>query len=514
MKAWFNKLMGTYLSTKHKKLMEVRSEPFKTQKAVLLDLLEHAAKTEYGRKHGFDHIRKISDYRRQVPLTDYEALKESINRMMYGASDILWPGQIHWYAKSSGTTSARSKFIPISNENLKGCHHKSSWDALALLYNTLPDAPVFHRKSLVMGGSLSVFEGCPDTTYGDISGIMLQHMPAVGRPFFTPDFETALLDNWDEKIERMVQRCSIEDLGFFGGVPTWIIVLFKRILEVTGKENMLEVWPNLQAYTHGGVGFKPYKETFEAFIPSKSFVYQEVYNASEGFFAAQDQRGTDDMLLLLDNGMFYEFLPLAEIDSKTPITVPLKDVETEVVYALIISTTSGLWRYMPGDTVRFTSLDPHRIQVVGRTQQFINAFGEEVMIDNAEKAMSIACSDHGALVSDYTVAPVFLDGARKGRHHWVVEFSKAPENIEKFTETLDKKLQLVNSDYEAKRSFDLALEQLVVQVAPDGTFNKWLASKRKLGGQHKVPRLCGDRRYIDDIIELLKTPNGAENGKV
>jgi len=514
MKAWFNKLMGTYLSTKHKKLMEVRNEPYKTQKVILRNLLETAARTEYGRRYGFGSIRKVSEYRQEVPLTDYEDLKDSINRMMYGAKDVLWPGQVHWFAKSSGTTSARSKFIPIPNENLKGCHHKSSWDALALLYHILPDAPVFHRKSLVMGGSLSVFEGCPDTTYGDISGIMLQHMPAVGRPFFTPDFETALLDDWELKIERMVERCVPEDLGFFGGVPTWLIVLFKRILEVTGKENMLEVWPNLQAYTHGGVGFKPYRETFEKFIPSPSFVYQEVYNATEGFFAAQDQLGTDDMLLLLDNGMFYEFLPLSELNSESPKVLPLKDVETHVVYALVISTSAGLWRYMPGDTIRFTSLSPHRIQVVGRTQQFINAFGEEVMIDNAEKALASACRDHRALVADFTIAPVFLDGARKGRHHWLVEFSKAPDNLEAFAETLDKSLQSVNSDYEAKRSYDLALEQLELQVAPSGTFNNWLASKHKLGGQHKVPRLCNDRRYIDEIIELLKTHDHGSNGEI
>jgi len=513
MKAWFNKLMGTYLSTKYNKLMEVRNEPIRTQKAILRQLLEYASKTEYGQEHGFGTIRKISEYRQQVPLSDYEKLKDSINRMMYGAHDVLWPGQVHWFAKSSGTTSARSKFIPIPNVNLKGCHHKSSWDALALLYNILPDAQVFHRKSLVMGGSLSVFEGCPDTTFGDISGIMLQHMPAVGRPFFTPDFETALLDDWDQKIERMVEKCTTEDLGFFGGVPTWIIVLFKRILEETGKENLLEVWPNLQAYTHGGVGFKPYRETFEKFIPSNSFVYQEVYNASEGFFAAQDQHGSDDMLLLLDNGMFYEFLPLSELDSEKPIAIPLKDVETDVVYALVISTTAGLWRYMPGDTIRFTTLDPHRIQVVGRTQQYINAFGEEVMIDNVENALSASCSDHRALVSDYTIAPVFLDGARKGRHHWLIEFSKAPDNLEAFADTLDLKLQAVNSDYEAKRSYNLALERLELQVAPLGTFNHWLASKHKLGGQHKVPRLCNDRRYIDEIVELLKTRGNGQNGE-
>ena len=420
MKAWFNKLMRTYLGTKHRKLQEVQTAPFKTQKVLLRSLLQKAAETEIGAKYGFGGIRKISEYRTRVPITSYEAIKADVTRMMHGAEDVLWPGQVNWFAKSSGTTSARSKFIPVPPENLKGAHHKSTWDALALLYEMMPDVPVFHRKSLIMGGSLSLFEHYPDTTYGDVSAIMLQHMPAVGRPFFTPDFETALMDDWEQKIDRMVRRCIPEDVGFFGGVPTWIIVLFKRILETTGKDNMLEVWPNLTGYTHGGVGFKPYRQTFEEFIPSTNFLYQEVYNASEGFFAAQDVIGGDDMLLLLDNGVFFEFLPLAELDSDTPMAIPLKDVELHVPYGLVISTNAGLWRYMPGDTIQFTSLSPHRIQVIGRTQQFINAFGEEVMIDNTESALAGACEEFGALVSDYTVAPVFLDGKHKGHHQWVV----------------------------------------------------------------------------------------------
>ena len=513
MKAWFNKLMRTYLGTKYRRLQEVNREPLTTQRTVLRDLLDKGVRTEYGRDHGFADVMNGDDFRSKVPLTNYESLKDCITRMMYGAEDVLWPGQVQWFAKSSGTTSARSKFIPIPNENLKGCHHKSSWDALALLYDMLPDAPVFHRKSLVMGGSLSVFEGHPDTTFGDVSAIMMQHMPAVGRPFFTPDFETALHDDWEEKIQRMLEICIPEDVGFFGGVPTWIIVLFKRILEVTGKDNMLEVWPNLQAYTHGGVGFKPYRNTFRHFIPSDDFLNQEVYNASEGFFAAQDVAGADDMLLLLDNGMYYEFLPLSELHSESPITVLLEDVELHKPYALVITTNAGLWRYMPGDTIQFTSRQPYRIQVIGRTQQFINAFGEEVMIDNTESALSRACKEHAAHVSDYTVAPVFLDGAKKGRHHWLVEFDRSPADVEAFAETLDKNVQAVNSDYEAKRSYDLALEQLELQVVPVGTFNTWLANKNKLGGQHKVPRLSNDRRYVDEILEIVKT-NTVWNGGI
>jgi len=504
MKAWFNKLMGTYLGTKYRKLQEVHATPLITQKELLRDLLAKGAGTEVGQKYDLDRIRKPSEYRKRVPVSTYEEIKDSVTRMMYGAEDVLWPGQVSWFAKSSGTTSARSKFIPVPHENLKGSHHKSTWDALALLYNMMPDVPVFHRKSLIMGGSLSLFENYPDTTFGDVSAIMLQHMPAVGRPFFTPDFETALLDDWEEKIDRMVSRCTPEDVGFFGGVPTWIIVLFKRILETTGKETMLDVWPNLTGYTHGGVGFKPYRQTFEDFIPSKSFLYQEVYNASEGFFAAQDRMGADDMLLLLDNGIYYEFLPLSELDSKHPTAIPLKDVEIGVPYGLVITTNAGLWRYMPGDTVHFTSIDPHRIQVIGRTQQFINAFGEEVMIDNTETALAMACKEHEALVSDYTVAPVFLDGRSKGRHQWIIEFRTAPKDVRGFTTALDCNLQSLNSDYEAKRSHDLALEELELNVVPKGTFNDWLASKNKLGGQNKVPRLSNDRRYVDEIMARIK----------
>lgn len=504
MKTWFNKLMRGYLMTKYRKLREVQSRPFETQSRVLNGLLRQGSQTAYGRKYSFGDIANATEYSRQVPVVDYEDVKEFIDLMMHGSEAVLWPGQIHWFAKSSGTTSDKSKFIPISHENLKGCHLKSSWDALAMLYAMLPDASVFQRKNLVMGGSLSPFEEYPDTTYGDVSAIMLQHMPAVGRPFFTPDFETALLDDWEEKIERMVRICPKEDVVYIGGVPTWTIVLFKRILEATGKENMLEVWPNLQAYTHGGVGFKPYRETFARFIPSPDFEYQEVYNASEGFFAAQDRIGADDMLLLLDHGIYYEFLPASEWDSENPRSVQLHEVETGVPYALVISTTGGLWRYMPGDTIHFTSTMPHRIQVIGRTQQYINAFGEEVMIANTEKAVAHACKEHGVHVADYTVAPVYLDGSQKGRHQWVVEFDDPPDDVGSFAATLDATLQQLNGDYEAKRSSDLALVQLEVVVAPPGTFECWLAGKDKLGGQHKVPRLSNDRRYIDEIMQLIQ----------
>ena len=504
MKALFNKIMRTYLAGKYKRLREIDMQPHETQAYWFRHLLMRAQDTEFGRQYGFEHIDNRKDFARQVPVQNYETLKSQIRRMMYGEEDVLWPGRVSWFAKSSGTTSDRSKFIPVSSENMQGCHAKSTWDALALLYAMLPDASIFHRKNLIMGGSLAPFEEFPETTYGDVSAIMLQHLPIFGRPFLTPDFETALLDKWDEKLERMVHTCIREDVGMLGGVPTWIIVLFKRILEYTGKENILQVWPNVQVYTHGGVGFRPYRQTFREFIPSSSFVYQEVYNASEGFFAAQDRIGAEDMLLLLDNGMFFEFIPEGEWNSANPEAVGLRDVEEGLQYALVISANSGLWRYTPGDTIEFTSVRPYRIRVTGRTQQYINAFGEEVMIDNVEKAIALACDAHQARIADYTVAPIFLDGEKRGAHEWVVEFAQEPKEVESFRRDLDSSLQNLNSDYTAKRSGDLALEMLHLTVAPSGTFNSWMAYRGKLGGQNKVPRLSNDRRYVDELLFFIE----------
>ncbi len=504
MKALFNRIMRTYLSGVYRKLREHDRHPHETQAYWFRRLIERGRQTEYGRRYDFGSINKRTDYAATVPVTNYESLRGMIRRMMYGEENVLWPGRVEWFAKSSGTTSDRSKFIPVTDENLKGCHLKSSWDALAMLYAIFPDAAAFQHKNLIMGGSLSPFEEFPETTYGDISAIMLQHMPAVGRPFFTPGIETALLDNWEEKIERMARICSREDVGMFGGVPTWTIVLFRRILEITGKEHMLEVWPNVQCYTHGGVGFKPYREIFKEFLPSESFIYQEVYNASEGFFSAQDRAGAEDMLLLLDNGVYYEFIPPGEWHSEHPKTILLKDVEPGVSYALVITTNAGLWRYTPGDTIEFTDTAPYRIRVTGRTQQFINAFGEEVMFDNVERALATACATHHATINDYTVAPVYFDSSHHGAHEWLIEFDTAPEDIDAFRSTLDQALQDLNSDYAAKRTGDLALHMLQLTVAPKGTFNDWMAYRGKLGGQNKVPRLSNERRYLDELLVFVK----------
>lgn len=503
MKVIFNQLMRVLLAGKSLSLRKAMARPHERQQKWLKYLLTRARNTEFGKEYDFKRIKTNSDFARQIPVQDYESLRDGIHRMMLGQENVLWPGKVKWYAKSSGTTSDRSKFIPVTRENFQRCHAKGSWDALTALYNMIPDASVFYRKNLIMGGSLTKYDAQPETTYGDVSAIMIRNLPWYAKPFLSPDMKTALMDNWEEKITRMAERCSKEDIGMFGGVPTWTILLFRRILEVTGKDHMLEVWPNAEVYMHGGVGFEPYQKTFAQFLPSEKFIYQEVYNASEGFFAAQDLVGSDEMLLLVDNGMYFEFIPEPEWNSETPIAIPLDEVETGVNYALVISTNSGLWRYTPGDTIMFTNTEPYRIQVTGRTQQYINAFGEEVMIHNVERAVTMACEEHGANVAEFSVGPLYLDGDQRGAHEWLIEFAHEPGDIQAFRHSLDQALQDLNSDYAAKRSGDLALELLHLNVVPTGTFNRWMAHRGKLGGQHKVPRLSNDRRYIDDLRHFI-----------
>ncbi len=501
---WINHLASRYLKRLQRDIDYFRKNPAEVQMNILREIVQQAKNTEFGKRHRFLLIEDPNDFARQVPVSDYEMLKPDIERMMHGAADVLWPGRIDLFAKSSGTTQDKSKFIPVSHENLKECHYKSSWDSVALLYERKPDMQMFTGKNLVMGGSLSTFGPYPDTTYGDVSAIMVQNMPLVGRPFYTPDFETALLADWDEKIDRMAKICSKENISTFGGVPTWTIVLFRRILELTGKSNMLEVWPDVRAYLHGGVGFKPYRQKFREFLPSDDFTYHEIYNASEGFFACQD-RSDPDMLLLLENGMYFEFIPESEWEKENPEAVPIWDVELDRQYGLVVSNNSGLWRYTPGDTIRFTSIKPYRIQITGRIQQFINAFGEEVMISNTDQAIALTSEEQHAVIRDYTVAPVYFEGNRKARHQWVIEFETPPRDILEFTDALDRNLQSLNSDYEAKRYQDMALENLEIVSAPAGTFDRWLERKGKLGGQHKVPRLSNHRKVIDEVLSIMQS---------
>lgn len=497
----FNNLMKYYLRWRYRKIEKYLKNPHKVQEYWFHQLITLAQKTEYGNKYRFKKIKDYKTFAEAVPVSDYETFRSYIVRMMDGEENILWPGRVKWFSKSSGTTGGKSKFIPVPPRNLKKCHIRGTWDAVTLYYHHFNDARLFADRSLLMGGSLDRYKYNNDTRIGDISAIMIQNMPSVGRPFFTPDFETALLDDWEEKIEKMAQQVVKDDVTMFGGVPTWTIVLFKRMLEITGKSTIREIWPNVSVYMHGGVGFDPYRKTFEELIGEPGIDYQEIYNASEGFFGLRDDFNTDDMLLLLDNGVFYEFMPL---DGTEKDIVPLSGVKKGKTYALIITTNAGLWRYKIGDTITITSTDPYKFKIAGRTTQFINAFGEEVIVANTDKALGETCLKHNCEVIDYTVAPVYLNNNQKGRHQWIIEFKSAPLDMKQFEHDLDFNLQLLNSDYQAKRTKDIALKCLKIHVVETGTFHDWLKSKGRYGGQHKVPRLSNDRIVIEDLFRFIK----------
>lgn len=503
MKKWFNKGVKQYLKMRYHRIEKIRKDPIVIQDQVLKSLLQRASQTEYGLKYNFKSITNSATFSKNVPLTDYEDLKSSIYRMMDGESDILWKGKVEWFAKSSGTTSERSKYIPVSNDFLYKNNVASSWDTMAITYNEDPNCEIFWKKSLIMGGSLSTWKHNDKVKVGDISAILLHRMPAVGRPFYSPDFKTALIDDWEEKIRLMSEICTEEDIVMFGGVPTWTIVLFKRILEKTGAKNMQEIWPSVKYYMHGGVGFEPYIDQFKAFFPDPSFKYFEVYNASEGYFAVQDRQDEKGMLLLLNNDIYYEFITMEELTSENPQTTPLSEVTTGKNYAIVVSSSAGLWRYMPGDTICFTSTYPFRIRVSGRTKHFINVFGEEVMVGNTDKALAETLNALPAIVSEYTVAPIFMNQHEKGGHLWLIEFEKEPDNVRAFEILLDDNLKKINSDYAAKRHKDMALNRLQVQLVPKGTFHKWMASKGKIGGQNKVPRLFNSRKYVDELLGFI-----------
>lgn len=503
MKKWFNKGVKQYLKMRYKRIEAIRKDPVLIQNQILKSLLKRASNTEYGLAYNFKDISDAHSFSKMVPITDYEDLKPRIYRMMDGESNVLWKGKVNWYAKSSGTTSDRSKYIPVTNDFFYKNNVAASWDTMSITYNDDPDCAIFWKKSLIMGGSLSKWKHNDKVKVGDISAILLHRMPAIGRPFYSPDFKTALIDDWEEKISLMSKICVKDDIVMFGGVPTWTIVLFKRILELTGAKNMLEVWPNVKYYMHGGVGFDPYVDQFKEFFPDQSFKYFEVYNASEGYFAVQDKQGEKGMLLLLNNDIYYEFISMEELTNQNPQVTPLSEVVMDKNYAIVISSSAGLWRYMPGDTVSFTSIQPYRIIVSGRTKHFINVFGEEVMVGNTDKALAETLIALPAVVSEYTVAPIFMNQHKKGGHLWLIEFEKEPDNIAAFEILLDDNLKKINSDYAAKRYKDMALSKLQIQLVPKGTFHKWMASKGKIGGQNKVPRLFNSRKYVDELLGFI-----------
>jgi hypothetical protein len=477
-------------------------DPVATQFSVWQDLLAAGQFTEFGRKHGFASIQSLADYKKAVPLQEYDDLKPYIERMMAGEEQLLWNTPVTWFAKSSGTTSEKSKFIPISEESLKENHYKASKDILSLYYASNPDSDLLTGKSLVIGGSHQVAQLNEDIHYGDLSAVVMQNSPFWTNWIRTPELSVILMDEWESKIEKLATSTINENVTSMAGVPTWLIVLLKRILEITGKQNIKEVWPSLELYMHGGVSFVPYRAQFEKLIGAP-INYLEMYNASEGFFAGQDALDAEGMLLLCDHGMFYEFLPAEEWGKPDPKTLQLHEVETGRNYALVITTNGGLWRYLVGDTIQFTSLDPYRVKVSGRLKHYINAFGEEVIIDNSDAAISTACAVTGAIVRDYTAAPVYFSEGSNGAHEWLIAFDREPADLSAFIKELDAALQSCNSDYEAKRYKDIALRMPLVTAVPPDTFDKWLQSKGKMGGQHKVPRLSNDRDTLEEIRNFI-----------
>ncbi|HVZ97435.1 MAG TPA: GH3 auxin-responsive promoter family protein [Chitinophagaceae bacterium] len=476
--------------------------PVASQRNVLQHLVTQAQYTEFGRKYSFSKLFTVKDFKKRVPVHEYDDLRPYIERMMEGEENVLWNTPINWFAKSSGTTSAKSKFIPISDESLKETHYKGSKDVLTNYYNNFPESDLLTGKSLVVGGSHQLHAVNTEVQYGDLSAVLMQNSPFWGNWIRTPDLKIALLDEWEGKIEQLAQNTLYENVTSMAGVPTWTIVLIKRILEVSGKKTLKEVWPHLELYIHGGVSFTPYREQMKKLIGAP-INYLEMYNASEGFFAAQNTPNDDGMLLFTDHGIFYEFMPVEEYGKPELETVGLDKVVLNKNYALVISTNGGLWRYLVGDTIRFTSLKPFKIKVTGRLKHFINAFGEEVIVDNTDRAIAMASAKTNAIVSDYTAAPVYFNENENGAHEWLIEFDREPSDMDQFTVELDAALKSLNSDYEAKRHKSIALRMPIVHALPNGTFNEWLKRKGKLGGQHKVPRLSNDRIFIEEITGIV-----------
>ena len=475
--------------------------PIDVQNELLFKLLNKAKNTEVGNTYNFSNINTYKEFAKKVPIQQYESIEPYIERARKGEQNIFWPTPIKWFAKSSGTTNSKSKFIPVSDEALEDCHMKAGKDMLCLYFNNNENAQLFTGKGLRLGGSSAVYED-NNSSFGDLSAIIIENMPFWADFSSAPKQETALMEEWEQKIKAIIDETIDEDITSLVGVPSWMLVLLNKVLERTGKNNILEVWPNLEVYFHGGVNFNPYREQFKKMIPKSDFKYYETYNASEGFFAIQDVNDSFDLLLMLDYGIFYEFIPMDQFDGENSITIPLNEVELDKNYALVITSNGGLWRYLIGDTVKFTSLDPYRIRITGRTKHFINVFGEELIIENAENALKKACFSTDCEISEYTVAPIFMNGNKNGGHEWLIEFRKRPASIESFTEILDKELKDINSDYEAKRYNDLTLAMPKINIAEDGLFYTWLKQNGKLGGQHKVPRLSNSRKHLEELMNL------------
>jgi len=475
--------------------------PHEVQEELLFNLIKSAETTQIGKKYDFSSVKNYTAFSERVPIASYEELEPLIELTRKGEQNVFWPSTIKWFAKSSGTTNAKSKFIPVSAEALENCHYKASKDLLCLFLNNNEDSQLFTGKSLRLGGSKQLYED-NNTFFGDLSAILIDNMPIWAEFSSTPSSKISLMGDWETKLPAIINETVNENVTSLAGVPSWMLVLLQKALETTGKSNLLEVWPNAEVYFHGGVSFEPYKEQYKKLFPKDSFKYYEIYNASEGFFAIQDQNGSDELLLMLDYGIFYEFIPMDTFGTLNQRVIRLNQVELHKNYALVITTNSGLWRYLIGDTIRFTSLNPYRIKVTGRTKHHINVFGEELMVENTDTALAKTCKTFNCEVVDYTVAPIFMKEKEKGAHEWIIEFKNPPEDIAKFTQALDENIQALNSDYEAKRYNNMTLNPLVLNVARENLFYDWLKQQDKLGGQHKVPRLSNERTYLERLLQL------------
>jgi hypothetical protein len=499
----FNSVISWFMKKRMHQIELFMKYPLDVQDEWFKKLILAGRATEWGKKYGYSSINNYADFINAVPLTEYDDLKPYIDRLRKGEQNLLWNSEIKWFAKSSGTTSDKSKFIPVSQEALEECHFKGGKDLLSIYCTNNPDTQIFSGRLLGMGGSHFPDNPEAGTFVGDVSAIIMENLPTWVELIRTPDLSIALMSEWESKIEKIAQITRYEDVTNITGVPSWTLVLLKRVLEITGKSNIRDVWPNLELFIHGGVSFLPYQNQFRQLIAGQ-MNYLETYNASEGFFGIQDRNDADDMLLMLDYGIFYEFIPVNELGQAESKTIPLAGVKAGANYAMVISTNAGLWRYQIGDTVTFTSVDPYRIKITGRTRNFINAFGEELIIDNAQKALQSACEKTGAMINEFTAAPVYFTDKSSGAHEWLIEFEKAPDDLAYFTEILDNALKSLNSDYEAKRYHNMVLGEPIVRPMPHGSFYNWLKKRDKLGGQFKVPRLSNNRIYVDEILAMVK----------
>ena len=495
----FNSIASWLLKKRYHQIELFLKYPEEVQEEVLLQLLEFAEDTEVGKKYEFDSIESYNTFKERLPIVSYEEIEPIIERTRKGEQNLFWPTKVKLFAKSSGTTNAKSKFIPVSSEALEDCHYKSSKDLLCLYLNNNENSQLFTGKSLRLGGSKELYED-NGSFFGDLSAILIDNMPLWAEYSSTPSNKVSLMSEWESKLMAIIHESVQENVTSLAGVPSWMLVLMNKVLEETGKENLFQVWENLEVYFHGGVNFNPYKEQYKKILPNDNFRYYEIYNASEGFFAIQDRNNKEDLLLMLDYGIFYEFIPMDVYGTIEQEAIPLWEIELEKNYAIIITTNSGLWRYKIGDTVRFTSKSPYRIKVTGRTKHHINVFGEELIIENAEEALKIACAKTEAEIIDYTAGPIFMVNKEKGAHEWIMEFRTLPKDFNLFVNVFDNELKSLNSDYEAKRFNNITLNLPLVHIARKNLFYDWLKANDKLGGQHKIPRLSNKRDYLEELL--------------